>query len=419
MTILRENMQGYITRKNLPSSKLALITPQFIYHPQTGFELRLYQLQVILNRIAGENLVTWVLGSSQNAKSSFVRQQDQAPLLKRMLEISRTLAAIVLHLSPNFSVKRVSHLDRERILRWINKEDIDIVILVHPYNSDLIPDLKSRGMKVYVDCHNVESDNISQMIKFEKSRVGLLQLILQGLIYRRWEQRLFPLADEIWLPSEIDCEKQSVICEDLIRVRCVPNALDINSYNPCQLRRSSDIVFPGSFGYAPNMEAARILSDRVLPNIRKSVPDARLVLVGRDSEGKARTLQRPNEIIVTGEVRDTKPHLCRAAVVAVPILHGSGTRFKILEALALGLPVVTTPLGCQGLAVEDSQHLLIRPVEHFAEAILFLLKDPDWASELGKSGRKLIQMKYSWDCVESQLRAALNLASIPYETTSA
>jgi glycosyltransferase involved in cell wall biosynthesis len=412
LAILPKNMTNF--------EKIALITPELVEHPRIGFDLRLYQIQVLLKRMVAEKVVIWDLSASQMDKDRLLNfGRDGGSLLGGSIAFSKDLVAIGLHLWPDFRVQGTDTITRNSILRWLDREQAGVAILVHPHGTDLLPELKRRGVRVFVDCHNVESDNIRLMYNLAQSAMQKVKVVLRWITYRRWEQRLFPLADEIWLPSEYDCRQQSLICEDRIRVRCVPNALDVNSYNPCQLRRSSDIVFPGSFGYPPNMEAASVLSDRVLPDVRKSFPNARLILVGRDSEGQARMLQRPNEVIVTGEVRDTRPYLCEAGVVAAPILHGSGTRFKILEALALGLPVVTTPLGCQGLAVEDSQHLLIRAVDHFAEAISFLLKNPEWASELGRNGRKLIEMNYTWDCVESQLRTALDLASVHNQMISA
>ena len=127
-------------------------------------------------------------------------------------------------------------------------------------------------------------------------------------------------------------------------------------------------------------------------------------------EGLVRLLQENGvDVLATGLVPDTQPYFRAAGVVAVPILQGSGTRFKILEALALGRPVVTTPLGTEGLAVRDGEHLLIRELNDFPEAIISLLSDPSRGRELGRSGRQLVETEYSWCAVERLLREQIEL----------
>src|SRR6185437_14800217 len=120
-----------------------------------------------------------------------------------------------------------------------------------------------------------------------------------------------------------------------------------------------------------------IMKERVLPIVQREIRDARLVLLGRDPDEAAKRLERHPDVVATGEVPDTRPYLQRAGVVVVPILNGSGTRYKILEALALGLPVVSTPLGAEGLDVHDGEHLLIRNIDEFSDAILSILREPD------------------------------------------
>ena len=89
-----------------------------------------------------------------------------------------------------------------------------------------------------------------------------------------------------------------------------------------------------------------------MPIVREAVPDARLILAGSDPFGLAQRLTRPPQVVATGEISDMRPEFARAAVVVVPVLNGGGTRFKILEALALQRPVISTPRGCEGLLVQ-------------------------------------------------------------------
>ena len=115
----------------------------------------------------------------------------------------------------------------------------------------------------------------------------------------------------------------------------------------------------------------------------------------------------PPEIAVLADVPDVKPHLARAAVVVVPLRVGGGSRLKILEAFALGRPVVSTTLGAEGLAVEDGRHILLADdPEAFARAVLSLWSAPDRARSLAGEARSLVDARYGWDRI-AQVQAAL------------
>jgi polysaccharide biosynthesis protein PslH len=198
------------------------------------------------------------------------------------------------------------------------------------------------------------------------------------------------------------------VCSSLKRLRCVPNGLDIHKYQLHHQSRSHDLVLPASFRYEPNVVGAQILRDDVLPAVRQVIPDARLVLLGRDPLGMAKALQREPDVVATGEVASTQSFFLSAGVIAVPLFQGGGTRYKILEALALGCPVVTTPLGCEGLEVRNGEHLLIRDINDFSSAIIALLSDSSTSTALGHRGRRLVEAYYSWEAVEAQVRNALS-----------
>jgi polysaccharide biosynthesis protein PslH len=408
--------------------KVAFITPVAVLRPGYGFELRLFQVQALLRRIAAPRFATCELATHPLATRAGVGGTWRLPALAT--QYGRDLVALALHVLPWFTVRSLGS-DRDRILAWVEAERPTHVVLVHPYATELVPDLRARGVAAIVDCHNVESDVAGQLASAATGAARVPALLRRQVLLRR-ERLYLPAADEVWLPSPVDVARQQRVCRRPLRARCVPNALDLDSYR-CSassyygagdavvadqasptpravLPARRDIVLPGSFAYAPNVEGARLLRDRILPAVRASVPEARLLLVGQDPDGHAAALQAPPAVVATGAVPDTRPYLRAASVVAVPVLHGGGTRFKILEALALGRPVVTTPLGCEGLDVEDGRHLLVRPIDEFAGAIFSLLRDPARGDRLGRRGRALVEQQYSWEAVEAALRDGLRAA---------
>ncbi|MBX5448809.1 MAG: glycosyltransferase [Thermogemmatispora sp.] len=401
--------------------RLALIAPWVVRPPIIGgLQIRFYQLQCLLARLAGaQGLAIWDLRDGGPVSLERAPLSDpQRPELAAFVPPRgvRALGLRLCHLWPGYVASSLAN-QRRRLLDWLRQEQISHVVLVHPYASELAPALKRRGLRVFIDCHNVESELALQLAELAGSPREAEEARLRHLVFRRRERRCFPAADEVWLPSEEDVCRQRQVCGPSAAVhwRVIPNALDLRQYEPPRASTSGelaaeesfDIVYPAEFGYGPNVEAAALLSGRILPAVRRRCPQARLVLVGRDRYGLVSCLRREPEVVVTDTVPDVRPYLARAAVVPVPLRHGSGTRYKILEALALERAVVTTPRGAEGLALRDGEHALIRELEDFEEAIVTLLRDQRLAHQLGRNGRRLVEERYSWEALEPQLRAAL------------
>ncbi len=174
-------------------------------------------------------------------------------------------------------------------------------------------------------------------------------------------------------------------------VAVVPNGVDIDYFAPSQTAPEPDlIVFEGNMNFPPNIDTAIRLVQDVLPRVQRSVPAARICLVGRDPASEVVALASAR-VEVTGTVDDVRPYLARAAVFACPMRLGSGIKNKILQAWAMARPVVATPESLGGLAASDGVNLLVRSSpEAFAGAIVQLLNDDRLSSELGQNGRETV-----------------------------
>jgi glycosyltransferase involved in cell wall biosynthesis len=152
----------------------------------------------------------------------------------------------------------------------------------------------------------------------------------------------------------------------------------------------------GTLKYRPNIDAVSFLLDEVLPDVRRRCPDAVLTIVGDGDDADLERFRRPG-VVVTGRVPDVRPYLAAAAVTVVPVRIGGGTRLKVVEALAMGKAVVSTTLGCEGLAIRSGEHVLLADeAGSFAAAITRLLDDPQEGTRLGVAGRTLVVERYSW-----------------------
>jgi len=156
--------------------------------------------------------------------------------------------------------------------------------------------------------------------------------------------------------------------------------------------------------YKPNVDAAFWLSREIFPAIVRRVPEARLLLVGHDTRHRLRPLADGRRIIATGSVADVAPLVGEAAVSVAPIRADSGTRIKILEALALGVPVVSTTLGAEGLDLVPGREIVLADApEAFAESVVRLLTDRATRDAMGHAGRGAVARAYDWTGIEARL----------------
>jgi glycosyltransferase involved in cell wall biosynthesis len=205
-----------------------------------------------------------------------------------------------------------------------------------------------------------------------RTRLAWCQARLNGSDWYRFQRSVAEQVETVVITSDVDVARSG-----LTNVAVVPN-----TYPPPQRPAGNPsaqgppvVLFQGSLGYPPNIDAAEWLATAIAPRIRATVPETEVRLVGRPATSVKR-LHRPGVITVVGQVPSMEGELTRASVAVVPVRYGSGTRVKILESFAHRVPVVSTTVGAEGLDVEDGVHLLLADdPEEFAAATVRLLND--------------------------------------------
>lgn len=296
---------------------------------------------------------------------------------------------------------------RARITRAIAERPFDIVMLAHSFNGYYpIP----SGVPVVLDQHNVESALLLRSGKRERSPVRRAYNLLEYARFRADERRICRGADLLLATSALDREVMEA-WGDLPPCVVIPNGVDTTYFAPQPevAEVPNRLVFTATMNYGPNAEAAIHFATHIWPRVRAAIPDATLKIVGHGPPAPVRQLgQRPG-ITVTGSVPDVRPYLASAQAVVVPLRIGGGTRLKIVEALAMAKPVVTTTLGAEGLAVEPGRHLLIADdPDAFASDVIALLRDPAQRASLAHAGRALVEERYDWSAIGAQLDDALH-----------
>jgi sugar transferase (PEP-CTERM/EpsH1 system associated) len=180
----------------------------------------------------------------------------------------------------------------------------------------------------------------------------------------------------------------------------VPNGVDLAALPFARDGRDpATIVLTGNMGYFPNVHAATWFAEHVHPLVRRSVPEARFVVVGARPARRLRRLDSADgSVSVAGFVDDMRPHLRSAAVAVAPMQAGAGQLFKMIEAMASGTPVVATPLATEGFDPEVRGALLVaRTAEEFAAAVVSILRDRGLAGRLAVEGRRFVESRHTWE----------------------
>ena len=266
---------------------------------------------------------------------------------------------------------------------------------------------------VVLDEQNVEYDVLRRVVKVTPSLARRFYNEVDARKLRREEERSWRTADAVGMTSERDASFVRAAAPRT-PVAVVPNGVDATAFAPSpSVPEWGTLLFFGELGYYPNTDAMLFFANEVLPLLRRSHPSARLVIVGPSAPLAIRALASAG-VVVTGAVPDVRPFIARAHAVIVPLRVGGGTRLKILEAMAMGRPVVSTSLGAEGLAVANGRDILIADgAPAFADAVARVLDDERISLSLALAGRRLVEREYDWPASVRRLEAlyATTLAS--------
>ncbi len=261
------------------------------------------------------------------------------------------------------------------------------------------------GARKVVMAHNVETLIWERYRENEPDPARRWYIGHQCRKFERFERRAFAEADRVVTVSEGDAALVRGRF-GMPRVDVVDNGIDRAFFGAVTGDRDPfTVLYLGSLDWRPNQDALALLLDRIFPAVRAAEPRARLDVVGRNPPASlARRASACEGVTVHADVADVRPFLARGSVMAVPLRIGGGSRLKILEALASGLPVVSTRVGAEGLCLRDGEHLVIADEpDAIAAALLAALREPGPARDLAERGRTLVHERYDWDVLAGAL----------------
>ena len=384
---------------------ILVVSAQFPYPARSGFARRVYELARRLAARHDVTLLSYVRPDEREGIAG-LREELSVEVVERdetTIGAKRTGQLLSIASPQPFCGRAVHSPEMQRAIDELcSRRSFDVAQLE---SSLLCGFAFPRDVPIVLDEHNIEYEVFERMREGERSVARRSFNQLESARFRRFERRWWARVDGCVVTSE---REERIVRSHAPRTPAavVPNGVDLGHFRPAAVEpEPNTLLFNGVLDYRPNLDAAQHLTETIWPLIVRRCPGARLTIVGRGHAADLRRLRGP-DVQVTGEVDDLRPYLERAAVVGVPIRMGGGTRLKVVEGLATGKAMVSTSLGCEGVAVQDGEHLLIADdAESFASEVLRLFADRRLGAALGRAGRALAERRYSWDLAAERLDA--------------
>ena len=374
-----------------------LVVAPWVPAPTSGFGTRVFQLCRGLARAHEVHVLCHAEPGDEDAVAQLserVEAVHTVPAAGRARWRKRVVQATSLVSPVPFETRRLASASLQAAFdALVRHSSFDLVQV----ESTHLGRLDTRGLPVLLDEHNIEYELLARVAAASDSPIRKAYYRWDSVRTRRQERRMWRRVAACAVTS---AREQDVVVRHAgaTPTGVVPNGVDTEYFCPGDDADvdSASVVFVGTMHYQPNVDAAIHFIRNVLPLLWRDRPDVVFTAVGHSAPRELTRLAGPR-VVVTGTVPDVRPFLRRAAAVVVPLRSGSGTRLKILEAMAVGRPVVSTRLGAEGLDATDGEHLVVaeEPGE-FAGAVRRLLEDASSGAHLGTRARLFVEDRYSW-----------------------
>ena len=385
--------------------KILMLTPYLPYPLHSGGQIRSYNL---LKNLAKKHQVTLFSFIRSNQEKQYIKELTKychkvQVFKRRQAWDLRNIILAALTPYPFLVSIYLSRSLRSHIAKELASADYD---LIHAETFYVMPSLPGEA--------KVPTLLVEQTIEYlvyQRFVETFKFLPLKPLLYfdvlkiKLWEKYFWKKATRLVAMSESDKEIMQQAGKNL-KVDVVANGVDIDHFatiKPSQTKAPT-ILFVGNFKWLPNKDAAKFLANDIWPKIISQLPQARLWIVGRNPTQDILALAKKPHISVTGNLADIRTAFKKANVLLAPIRNGRGTKYKVLEAMASQVPVVTTQLGIEGIAAQPGKSVLLaETADSLAQKTIKVLTNKSLSKKLATNGKQLVYSQYNWQVISQKL----------------
>lgn len=381
--------------------KILFLTHLLPYPPNDGARIRSFNLLKTLARYHEVTLVSFINETTRREDIEGLRvfvHELKTVFRPQKYGVKDLLRGVCT--SKPFTIINYKSDEMSEVVAKIFEEGCDAVHCEHLNMAQYAP--SKPGLKRIIDMHNVESEIVRRYGEAISNPLKSLYARMTAGKLARYEQEVLSSFDLCTAVSARDAEHMGRSCRNTL---VVDNGVDLDTFT---LRKNivdePKLVYTGWMRYHANDDAARFFCADIFPLLKKELPEVSIDIVGKEPSEEVLNLSNIEGVNVTGAVPDVRPYVNDASVYVVPLRVGGGTRLKILEAMATGIPVVSTSVGCEGLGVTNDRNILIAdtPAE-FARQTLRLLGDASLRKRLVLDARTLIEERFSWKIIGDKL----------------
>ena len=406
--------------------KLLFLTPQLPYPPRQGTALRNWGL---ISQLAERHEV-WLLSFADAASGTGIHPMLQAtcrqiatfPTPQRS-KIDRVRTIFTSHI-PDMGWRLWSPAFLQQLETWLAQEHFDVIQVegIELARYALESSMGNGQSSIVFDDHNCEYQMqrrwFERDVRNPKRWPAAAYSLVQWRRLIALERAMIQAADATLCVSPQDRESIRQL-DPKIEPHLILNGIELASYTtrkttdagrPTTQQPSSSspnhVVFTGKMDFRPNIDAMLWFGQEVWPAVKQQCAGVKLIIVGQKPSPRLDVLRSDPDIVLTGEVDDVRPYIAEAAVYIAPLRIGSGTRFKLLEAMALRKPSVSTTLGCEGFDITPGKEMVIADTpSDFAQATLTLLNDATKCAAIGEAAYQFVSATYDWSAIVPNLES--------------
>jgi len=391
--------------------KILMVSPELPYPPNSGGHIRQWEQIKYLGKNHDLTFVSFVYSEEEYEMQGAIEGYcNQAVMVRHPKRIIPSDFANSQKLP--WPVKGCFTNDMRKTLEELHPVDFDIAIIEFIYMApyrDLFSactildehNIESSIFKQYAEMPNISEEKINGL-KEQRAFWKATWMLMAEYENRTWAK--FPLRLTVSVNDKQEMENRCHYGRTVV----IENGVNTRTFDLLPAGNSRKILFMGTMNYYPNTDAVSYMVKSIMPFIWKKDPTVSLCIAGKNPPQSIREFVSNPRIEVIANPEDMSEVAKKCSLTLVPLRFGGGTRLKILDSLAMGLPVVSTSIGCEGLSVRDGSHILIRDdPEQFADAVLQVISDPVLANTLRTNGRRLVEEHYDWQRIFEQLEVEM------------